>query len=326
MSETHITESTTTETHEVVQPEERQSSLLSDILTIVGFAILFIIIIWGLIHLVELIASSFSGDFGKPAPTIQVNAPAQTTSGTQATISWNYSPGVEGSYAFLYQCESGLTYKMQESTSTAVAIPCGTSYTTASTNNSIVVTPTLSATSTATDTVSIVFIPSHAGSQVQGDATMTIVPAVKTTAPAKTTTKTTTYVSGSSSSNTGPAELAVSIISGNINQYGDGTVTFNIANVGGSTSASYYFSAELPTAQPYPYQSPLQAPLAPGAHVVSTLNFTDARSGGGLFSVTIEGGNVSSDYASMEIPGPTYNGYNSGNNTQPYVQYPTYTY
>src|SRR5580704_16002763 len=129
MAETQITESTTTTEVQEVQPEERQSSLLSDILTIIGFAILFIIIIWGLVHLVELIASSFSSAYAKPAPTIQVDAPAQATSGQPAVISWNYSPAVAGSYAFLYECQNGLTFETQ-ATSTDAAIPCGVAYTT----------------------------------------------------------------------------------------------------------------------------------------------------------------------------------------------------
>src|SRR5580692_10819174 len=103
---------TTTRTTETYQ-EERKSSLLSDILTIIGFAILFIIIIWGLIHLVEIISGSLSSNFSKPAPTIQVNAPAQATSGQPVTVSWNYAPAVAGSYAFLYECQNGLTFEMQ---------------------------------------------------------------------------------------------------------------------------------------------------------------------------------------------------------------------
>lgn len=335
MPESQNQETHTTETY----TQERKSSLFSDILTIIGFAILFIIIIWGLIHLIELISSSFSPS--KPAPTIQVTAPTQATSGQPVTISWSYSPTTGGSYAFLYECGNGLTFNAQTSTSGKGSIPCGVAYTTASQNNSITVTPILSATSSVSDTVSIVFIPSQGGSEVQGDATITVNPAAKKVTKATTTSNTYTYGSAGGR-HSGPADLAVTVISGNINGNGDGTVTFDIANIGGSTSGAYQFSAQLPTAQPYPYMSPIQAPLAPGAHVVSTLNFTDAAPGGGLFSVSILDGNEtnsSNDYASMELSGP-YNlpagqtGYNNGYsnysnyNQQPYLQYPapTYTY
>lgn len=329
MPENQHSETTTTTTTET-EHEERKSSLLTDILTIIGFAILFIIIIWGLVHLVELIVSSFAPS--QPAPTIQVSAPAQATSGEPVTISWNYSPSVAGSYAFLYECENDLTF--QTSSSTDSGIPCGVAYTIGSASSSLSVIPELSATSSVTDTLSVVFIPSQGGQQVQGNATMTINPAAPATpAPAKTTAKTSSASKTSTYSSahySGPADLAVSIVSGQINAYGDGTVTFNIANVGGSTSGSYTFSAQLPTAEPYPYVSPLQTPLAPGAHVVSTLNFTDAASGGGLFSVSILNGNEtnsSNDYASMELTGPyNYNNEYNYNYSEPYVQYPTYNY
>jgi hypothetical protein len=329
MAETQVTETTSTTTSEtVVQEPERESNLLTDILTIIGFAILFIIIIWGFVHLVQLVASSLSGQFGKPAPTIQVSAPAHATSGQPMIVSWNYKPAVAGGYAFLYQCENGLTMKLQQATSSSVSVPCGTAYTTGSTGNSLTLVPALTTASSTNDTISIVFIPSAGGSQVQGNATTVVDPAAKPAPVTKTPTK--TYTSPYSYSNTGtgtnysgPAQLSVRIISGNVNPNGTGTVTFDIANIGGATSGTYSFSAQLPTAQPYPYQSPVQASLAPGSHVTSTLNFTDVQSGGGTFSVTIEGANVTNGYATIQLNAP-YNNYNY--NGSPYVQYPTYTY
>src|SRR5580704_1114899 len=177
MTETQVTETTaTTTTETVVQEPERESNLLTDILTIIGFAILFIIILWGFVHLVHLVASSLSREFGKPAATVQVDAPAHATSGQPMTVSWNYTPSVAGNYAILYECQNDLTFKMQEATSSEVAIPCGTAYTTAGTNNSLILVPTLSTASSTSDTISIVFIPSKAGSQVQGNATTVIDP------------------------------------------------------------------------------------------------------------------------------------------------------
>jgi hypothetical protein len=333
MPETQVTETTETTTTQTVaevpvQEPERESNLLTDILTIIGFAILFIIILWGFVHLVQLVASSLSGNFGKPAPTVQVTAPAHATSGQPMSVSWNYTPTVAGNYAFLYQCENGLTMKLQsaEASSSQVAIPCGTAYTTANANNSLTLVPTLSTASSTSDTISIVFIPSKGGSQVQGNATTIVDPVAKPAPATKTATK--TYVSPYSYSTTnysGPAQLSVRIISGTVNPNGTGTVTFDIANIGGATSGTYSFSAQLPTAQPYPYQSPIQAPLAPGSHVTSTLNFTDVQSGGGTFSVTIEGANATNGYATIQLTAP-YNNYNNGYNQTPYVQYPTYTY
>ncbi|MDR3571187.1 MAG: hypothetical protein P4L81_03235 [Candidatus Pacebacteria bacterium] len=320
--------------------EERKSSLLTDILTIIGFAILFIIIIWGIIHLVELIASSFSSNGSKPQATIQVSAPAEVVSGQPVTISWNYQAPSNGSYAFLYQCQSGLSFQM--STAKDSNIPCGVAYsignassTVAGKTGSITLIPMLTSTSSVRDTVSLVFIPSQSGSQVQGTATMTIDPVSKTVTQVKTTQPSSSVVKTRGTSYGGPADLSVRIISAYVDQTGTGIVTFDIANIGGSTSDAYTFSAQLPTAQSYPYVSPFQAPLAPGSHVTSTLRFTDVASGGGLFSVSILDGrdaNPSDDYASTQLSapyqqyGPT--GYNNYNNYQPgpYIQYPNNTY
>ncbi|HEV3245479.1 MAG TPA: hypothetical protein VG102_03905 [Candidatus Paceibacterota bacterium] len=343
MPETQQTETTTTRTettretaHEPVR-EERKSSLLSDILTIIGFAILFIIIIWGLVHLFQLLASSFSSS--KPAPTIQVNAHAQVTSGEPTTISWSYSPNAPGTYAFVYQCEDGLTFQYAMASSSKAAIPCGVAYSAAGPNNSITVMPVLSASSGVNDTISIVFIPTQQGAHAQGNATMAVNPAATPVAPSKTPAKTpsTSYTSNYSGSNggsanyggrySGPADLSVRIISANVDPSGAGVVTFDIGNVGGSASGSYTFSAQLPTAQPYPYVSPLQAPLAPGSHVTSTLRFTDVAPGGGLFSVSILDGNdanASNNYASIQLSAP--HNYNSYNNSPSYIQYPAYSY
>jgi hypothetical protein len=334
MPETQETKTTTVETTET-HNEGRTSSLLTDILTIVGFAILFIIIIWGFVHLVSLITSSFSSNHS--TPSIEVTAPAQATSGQPVTVSWTYAPAVAGSYAFLYQCENGLSFETKGATSSMASIPCGAAYTLGNTNNSLTLTPLLSATSTATDTVSVVFIPSQSGSQVQGNAAIAINPAEKPTpakpAPVKTAA---TYTAPQYS---GPADLSVRIISGNVDASGAGVVTFDIANIGGSASGNYYFTAQLPTAQPYPYQSPMQASLAPGAHITSTLRFTDVQSGGGVFSVSIptNDANATDNYASIQLTAPYnnynlptgqagYNNYTYNYQSAPYTTYPAYTY
>jgi len=323
MTETQQTTTTTvekTETHD----ESRTSSLLTDILTIIGFAILFIIILWGFIHLVSLVSSSL---FSKhTAPTIEVTAPAEASSGQPVVVSWNYTPSTQGSYAFLYQCQNGLSFETKGATSSMTSIPCGSAYTVGNASNSLTLTPVLSATSAATDTVSIVFIPSKNGSEVQGDATMVINPAAKPT-PVKTAPKPSgpTYTAPQYS---GPADLSVRIVSSNVDTTGAGVVTFDIANIGGSASGNYYFTAQLPTAQPYPYQSPLQASLAPGDHITSTLRFTDVQAGGGMFSVSIStnDANPSNNYASIQLNAP-YNNYNYNTYAPaPYTQYPTYTY
>ena len=107
--------------------------------------------------------------------------------------------------------------------------------------------------------------------------------------------------------------------------------TFDIANVGGSSSGSYYFTAYLPTIQGYNYTSPRQASLAPGAHIVNTLRFTQAN--GGSFSVSVDPSNAvresneRNNYASQPVGGSAYLPNYGPQYSQPYntYQYPAYT-
>ena len=104
---------------------------------------------------------------------------------------------------------------------------------------------------------------------------------------------------------TGPADLTVTILSLNADSWENATVTFDIGNVGGSPSGTYYFSAQLPTTQSYSYSSPAQAPLAQGSRIVNTLNFTSATPG--TFTVSVTSGNdsnASNNYASQYLSSP----------------------
>ena len=326
-------------------------SLLSNVLAIIGLIILVVIIVWGLVHLAELSSGWFSSLFGKSTPTIQVTAPSDAVSGTAATVSWNYSTSASGSYAFLYQCQTGLQFALiNTTTNTAVGIQCGTAtpVTPTSSNNSssIAVLPILTGTTSASVPISIIFTPTS-GAQVQGSATMTIHPSsnqtgtatgtqtgqTSTTAPAKATTSKPVYTNAYSPSL--PADLYVHIVSEYVDQYGNGTVTFNVQNIGGTTSGTYYFSAVMPTSTMTPYTSVLQAPLTPGSYISDTLHFSPAVSGNFQVSLGAHDANQSNNYASTWINAPvgynnynSYNyNYNSYNNSNPYnVQYQTQTY
>jgi len=87
-----------------------------------------------------------------------------------------------------------------------------------------------------------------------------------------------------------PADLRVQIIFATVDSYGNGTVQFDIANIGGSPSGTYYFEAKLPTQMGYQYSSPLQASLNPGDHVQNTLNFSQSVSG--AVSITVDPQNL----------------------------------
>jgi hypothetical protein len=97
---------------------------------------------------------------------------------------------------------------------------------------------------------------------------------------------------------------------------------FDIENIGGSASGSYYFSANLPTVGGYVYNSPAQASLAPGDHVVNTLRWSGSTTG--TFTIAVASSQDSdtvNNYASATINVPiqqSYYGYQYPPQT-PYV-------
>ena len=101
------------------------------------------------------------------------------------------------------------------------------------------------------------------------------------------------------------------IISVTTDGTGGGVATFDIANIGGTSSGTYYFTAQLPTSGGYTYSSLAQSSLAPSAHVVSTLRFSQAVSGVFSVSITTADANSGNNYASQTMSG-------SYNYNQPY--------
>jgi hypothetical protein len=130
-----------------------------------------------------------------------------------------------------------------------------------------------------------------------------------------TTTTTGTQTTGVVQRSYAPADLSVRVVSQYVDQYGNGTVTFDIANIGGTRSSSYYFTAQLPTSNVAPYTSSIQASLAPGSHIADTLHFTQAESGTFTVAVHAYDRNQSNNYASQWVNAPvTYNSYNYNSN------------
>jgi len=326
-----------------------RTSLVSNILAIVGFIILIVVVIWGLMNLASISRGWFSSLFGGSNSSIEVTAPATTTSGTPFTISWDFEPEDAGTYAFLYQCRNGFQFQTSGAGGALNGVPCGAAFTVPSENNSLSVIPRLGGTDAMSIPLSIIFIPSATGTQVQGSATVTVLPEGgtpgpepeptpeptpepqptpeprPTTTPPRPTPQPTPRPSG-------PADISARIVSVQSDVSG-ATVTFDIANTGLSASGSYYFSATLPTYSPYTYQSPLQASLAPGAHVLSTLRFGPILSG--TFSVYAdstnavreanESNNLASQYITAQYNQYPYQ-YHYPTYQQPYTQYYPYAY
>lgn len=298
----------TTETRTTT--EEVKPSWFSNALAIVGFIIVLIIVIWGLIHIAILVSPWFSSLFNTKTPaTLHVKAPANATSGETFTVSWTYATSANGTYAFLYPCNDSLRFD----TTDGKKIPCGAAYIAGT--SSIMVSPVLLGTKPINEPLTVIFLPSTTGvSQAQGTATVAVGPAVQKPVP----------VQPAPAHNTpsGPSDLSVSIISATADQYGNGTVVFDIVNIGGSESGTYYFTAQLPTSSGFSYTSPAQISLTPQSHIVSTLRFTQATSG--VFSVSVGAGdaNQANNYASATISAPYSNNtnYNYTYNPQPYYQ------
>ncbi len=269
------------------------TTLVSNILVITGFIILLIIIVWGLFHIASLSTGWFSNLFraANIKGTFIMRAPESTVSGRAAQISWEHvSDG--GRYAFLYECTEGLEFgipllKDGETTPTLARIPCGTAFTLGNATSSLLVVPILAGTEPITAQMNIVYVPAESGAEASGGAQMIV---TSTAAPVQSEPSKPEPValapSESSAPAVGPADLVVSVISASTDYGGYSTVSFDIANVGASSSGTYYFTATLPTGQPYTYRSEAQASLAPGDRIVNTLRFTNTISG--IFTAVVD--------------------------------------
>jgi hypothetical protein len=299
--------------------EGGRTTMVSNMLGIAGIIILVIVAIWGLLHLASLTGGWLGSFSPKKSSSIVVTAPKDATSGVPMNLSWKYTPSEKGTYALLYACASGLRLALPSGDHSFVPLPCGAAFTLGNATSSIAVLPLYTGTSTVNEMVTVLYIPSATTTKstaAQGTATIAIhpgnTPTTSTTSqkpsakPTATTTKpsTTTHKTVS-----GPADISVTIVSLTADGYGGGVAVFDIANNGGSESSSYSFTAQVPTSPSYTYVSPLQAPLAPGSHVVNTLNFTQAIPG--LFSVTVTGDSTpGNDTAGQYLAVPYYNSYN----------------
>ena len=289
-------------------PRPSRTSFVSSILAIVGFIILAIIVVWGLIHLARLSSPWFASLFDAKkvdATTIAVTAPTNADSGETMTVSWKHASESEGMYAFVYKCETGLSFKVPSADGKFIAIPCGAAFSAGTSTKQIAVLPTLTGTTSVKSLFSIVFMPRGEGTQARCEASTQINGTASEPAPTPKPTPTPTPKPTS-----GPSDLSVRINSATIDQFGNGVVSFDIANMGSGSTGTWYFQAQLPTSQAYTYFSPAQASLAPGSHITNTLRFTQAINGSVFISVdpsngvreSNEGNNTASQYLGGGYP------------------------
>lgn len=319
------------------QQKQSGTQMLANVLAIAGSIILVVIIIWGLIHLFSLSGGFFSSLFGNKDSGFTVSAPSEVTSGEITQISWSHDTKEPGMYALLYPCTDGLRFSTPAPDHSMITMPCGAAFAIGSATTTATILPMLTASSSVTTPFSVLFIPSSTSS-VPAEATVTLTVNPRATAPQapvqpeSPTTPAQTPQSPPVSQ--GPADLAVTITSVSIDQYGSGTVTFNISNIGKGASGSYMFTAQIPTAQPYTYVSPSQVSLSPGSYIINTLRFTQAVSGSvsifvdtaGSVREANEGNNTAVQYVTGQYPynynyqyGQQYNQYNY--NQQYYYPY-----
>lgn len=318
----------------------RKPGVVANILAIIGFVILIIIVIWGLLHIINLSTPWFSGMFSSKKE-IAVSAPSSVTTSQPFTVSWKYNTSNRGTYAILYQCVTGLKISVDGN-----PIPCGAAYTLGNATGTASVLPTLTGTTSVTTGISVLFIPSAAGTtgpEATGNASIKIVqggtpsapepveeapsPVTGTPAKPKPTPSTPSYPPQRAAT---PADLSVRIVAvGVIDPYTGAfvarnpvspsevsAVQFDIENIGGTASGSYTFDANIPTSQPYVFTSQVQPSLAPGSHVVNTLRFSPALDGQFSVQVRAYDANQSNNVASRWVTGA----YNQ------YPMYPQYPY
>ena len=284
-----------------------RASLISNILAIAGFILLAVVVIWGLIHLARLSSPWFASlfDSKNDASVIQVMAPVNAKADIPFKVVWKHTADAEGMYAFTYQCQTGLQYKVPGPDGQRT-IPCGAAYSVGTTSKEISVLPTLTGTTTAKSPITILFMPRETGTQARGDAVVNITAGSPEPLPEPSPKP----GPAPKPRPAAPADLSVRIVSAYTEGYGTAVVVFDIANDGASSTGMWFFEAQLPTAQPYTYISPAQASLAPGAHITNTLRFTQAMNGSVFISVdpanavreSNEGNNTASQYIGAGVP------------------------
>lgn len=290
------------------RPEQpRAKRRPSDIVALIGFIVVGVIIIWGIVHAAQLASPWFSSLFSQKTATVEVATPDSATSGTPFTVSWKYTPTVNGHYAFLFPCQSGLLFKTAAAGGGDTNVPCGASFSIPDNNKTITLTPSVATPTTGVTSIkvplSIVYIPANGSAHVSGTHVVTINSAPVVT-PKVGPAPTTTHVNPVQ---TGPADLSVRILNINADPYGNGMIEFDIANNGGSSTGVWYFQVSLPTNTGYTYFSPPQKSLAPGDHIVNTLQFSQISQYGGIISVQVDPANMvpetnkGNNYASQQV-------------------------
>lgn len=333
---------------QVVEEERREESLLKNVLTLVGFTIIAIIVLWGAFHLVNLALPGLSSFFSRlfAGSDISVQVPRNdVNSGTPVDISWTHRTSDEGSYSFMYMCRDNFEFRTPSAQGVLSPIPCGVSYRILGDVKNIRVVPALMNDTRVEVPITITFLSQATGTQsvkrIEGKADITVVNtgisaqtlSLATASPASPepppipTSAPTPATPAKMPAQTGKPDLSVRIISVGVieptgayssryptNPYDIAAVRFAVTNIGSSDSGMWYFTASLPTSPPQPYTSPSQSSLPAGYTGEYILQFRPVSPGGGAFSVFVDAGfsineaSEANNAASVSITMPYYSG------------------
>lgn len=308
--------------NEAQREESRGMAMLSNALAIIGFIILIVIFVWGLLHIASLTSISWGSIFSSK-PRVEVVAPKNGTAGQSIPVSWKYTGKEVGTFAFLYTCAKDvqLLTNTPGTTNVVTKIPCGTAINVGSSTAATVI-PASAATDTVPVAIKIMFASADGKTHVEGSATIAIAPGSQTPvaktpdtskAPSKKPTETTqppTSYHGAPAvalvphASSGPADLSVRMITVGVMDPSGALINrrpaspldiigveFDIANVGGSATGVWYFTASVPTGPSnYLYTSPMQISLAPGEHIVNVLRFSPNMLGNAI-TITVDPSN-----------------------------------
>lgn len=277
---------------------DTKPSLISNIIAGIGFFFIIILLIWGFSNLARW-TPAFFALFSSAGKTLTITPESPTVvSGNATTISWSHKAS-KGTYAFVYECRTGLSIDVPNASGTFSPLPCATPYVVAAGGTEAIRIIPRSTVASVVAPFSITYRDENAVAGVSAADAITITnanpaPVQATTTPIKTPVKKPV------SSVPGIPDLTVHLIGIGVMVNGTfqstnaiglsdtAAVRFEIKNTGTASTGGWYFNASLPSSPTYQYHSVAQQSLAPGDRIEYTLRFTNLAQGGGMVTVTAD--------------------------------------
>lgn len=284
---------------------DKKPGFIGNIIAAIGFFILAILIIWGLINVAtwapalwNSISSLFGGSVSKTLTISLSNS--QVVSGTATTVNWNHN-AKNGTYAFAYECTTGASIDVPVASGGYTSLPCNNMYVVAASAAHAVQIKPKTGTSTSTIPFSVTYRDEKGVAGANAQATVTVTPTPQNNGGGSGNNGGSNGGGNSGGSTTVyKADLSVRLISfgimlgdtftptTSINPGDTVAIRFEIKNSGNKASSAWRFRATLPADPTYVYDSVVQQSLGAGDYVVYTLKFTNLAQGGGIISVVAD--------------------------------------